>query len=149
MSMEDRHAETRNEDHNLARLLRNTQREAEICAGYALEAEAAGDKRLAGFFQEVQTMHESVIEKAEAILVKEARANFRVVPVRVDPDPGDVSPARGLPGPVGSLGANGCPARRSRRGALGIFGVRYKLFLPPSARCRCSSYILNSSEWRL
>jgi hypothetical protein len=88
MSMEDRHAETRNEDHNLARLLRNTQREAEICAGYALEAEAAGDKRLAGFFQEVQTMHESVVEKAEAILAKEARANLKVVPVRVDPAPG-------------------------------------------------------------
>jgi hypothetical protein len=97
MSMEDRHAETRNEDHNLARLFRNTQREAEICAGYALEAEATGDKRLAGFFQEVQTMHESVIEKAEAILVKEARASLKVVPVRVDPAPGDVSPGRDLP----------------------------------------------------
>lgn len=93
MSMEDRHAETRNdEDHNLARLLRSTQREAEICAGYALEAEAADAKRLAGFFQEVQTMHESVIEKAEAILVKEARVKLKVVPVRVDPAPGDVSP---------------------------------------------------------
>jgi hypothetical protein len=42
-------------------------------------------------------MHESVIEKAEAILVKEARANLKVVPVRVDPDPGDVSPGRDLP----------------------------------------------------
>lgn len=97
MSMEDRHAETRNEDHNLARLLRSAQREAEICAGYALEAEAEGDKRLADFFQEVQTMHESVVQKAEAIQVKEARANLKVVPVRVDPDPGDVSPGRDLP----------------------------------------------------
>lgn len=97
MSMGDRHTETRNEDHNLARLLRTTQREDEIYAGYVLEAEAAGDKRLAGFFQEVQTMHESVAEKAEAILVKEARAALKVVPSKVDPDPGDVSPGRDLP----------------------------------------------------
>ncbi len=33
---------------NLARALRNAQREAEACAGYILEAETAGDKQLAG-----------------------------------------------------------------------------------------------------
>ncbi|CAA9422798.1 MAG: hypothetical protein AVDCRST_MAG37-55 [uncultured Rubrobacteraceae bacterium] len=95
--MEYRHAEVRNEDHNLARLLRSAQKEAEVCAGYGLEAEAAGDERLAGFFQEVQAMHEKVAEKAETMLVKEARANLKVVPNGKDPDPGDVSPGRDLP----------------------------------------------------
>ncbi len=57
----------------------------------------AGDKRLAGFFQDVQAMNESVAEKAERILAKEARANLKVVPTGNDPDPGNVSPERTLP----------------------------------------------------
>ena len=85
MSIGERHAETKNENHSLARLLRNAQREADACAGYVLEAEVAGDKRLAGFFQDVQAMHESVAEKAGRILVKEARANLKVVPTGKDP----------------------------------------------------------------
>ena len=42
-------------------------------------------------------MHEKVAEKAETMLVKEARANLKVVPDGKDPDPGDVSPGRDLP----------------------------------------------------
>ena len=57
----------------------------------------AGDERLAGFFQDVQAMHESVTKKAERILAKEARANLKVVLIGNDPDPGNVSPERALP----------------------------------------------------
>ncbi len=57
----------------------------------------AGDKRLAGFFQDVQAMNESVAEQAERILAKEARANLKVVPTGNDPGTGNVSPDRALP----------------------------------------------------
>ena len=75
MSIGERHAETKNENHSLARLLRNAQREADACAGYVLEAEVADDKRLAGFFQDVQALNESVAEQAERIGELEGRSD--------------------------------------------------------------------------
>jgi hypothetical protein len=42
------------QERDLMRLLRNTRWETEACAGYAVDAEAAGDGRFAAFSRDVQ-----------------------------------------------------------------------------------------------
>lgn len=80
------------ERNNLARVLNNALREAEVCGGYALEAEAAGNERLAGFFRDVQETYTSVAGQAEKLL-GEGRlpAGIRPGGVVAGEDPGDVS----------------------------------------------------------
>jgi hypothetical protein len=87
---------TRIEDerHGLERVLDNTLREAEACAGYALDAEAVGDERLAGFFREVQAAHERIAERAEDML---SDGGDRLPLVGV---PSSKAPAEGDPGDV-------------------------------------------------
>ena len=91
---------TRIEDkrHGLERVLDNALREAEACAGYALDAEAVGDERLAGFFREVQAAHERIAERAEDMLSDGVdRLPLVGVPSSKAPaegDAGDVSPGQ-------------------------------------------------------
>jgi len=68
MDTRERTVETGNEHRNLVRVLRDARREAEACTGYVLEAETAGDERLAGFFQTVQRMYEGIAEQAEKMV---------------------------------------------------------------------------------
>jgi len=83
------------ERNNLARVLNNALREADVCGGYALEAEAAGNERLAGFFQDVQETYTSAAGRAETLLGDgdEGRLSAGVRPggVAAGEDPGDVS----------------------------------------------------------
>jgi|SRR5215207_5979736 len=87
---------------NLVRVLHNALQEADTCAGYALEAEAAGNSWLADFFREVQKMHTGIAERAEAMFgARDDEADSddaqSSVSTERDPDPGDVSPAKTLP----------------------------------------------------
>lgn len=68
-----------NVEQNLARLLHNALREAGTRAGYALDAEAAGDKRLAGFFREAQKTYTNVAEGQEKCSATGAKSNLRLV----------------------------------------------------------------------
>lgn len=87
---------------NLVRVLHNALQETDTCAGYALEAEASGNNRLADFFREVQKMHASIAERAEEMLGARCDEAGSDEPrsstlAQSDPDPGDVSPAETLP----------------------------------------------------
>lgn len=83
------------ERNNLARVLNNALREADACGGYAIEAEAAGNERLAGFFRDVQETYTSVARRAEKLLGdgSEGRlpAGVQSGGVAAGEDPGDVS----------------------------------------------------------
>ena len=87
------HADVGGDERNLARVLNNALREADACGGYALDAEAAGNERLAGFFRDVQETYTSVAERAEEILGDEGQlpAGVRPDSVAAGEDPGDVS----------------------------------------------------------
>ncbi len=79
-------------------MLHNALREAEACAGYALDAGAAGDDWLAGFFREVRTAHEKIAGRAEGMLGSgDDRLSVVGIPSSRTPaegDPGDVSPSQ-------------------------------------------------------
>ena len=99
MNAHERGTRIEDERHGLERVLDNALREAEACAGYALDAEAVGDERLAGFFREVQAAHERIAERAEDMLSGGGdRLPLVGVPSSKAPaegDPGDVAPDQG------------------------------------------------------
>lgn len=84
------------DEQNLARLLHNALREADACAGYALHAETAGDKHLAGFFRDMQSTYASLAERTEKVLA-DGRKEQTPAGVRssgmppLEGDPGDVT----------------------------------------------------------
>ncbi len=96
MNAHERGTRIEDERHGLERVLDNALREAEACAGYALDAEAAGDDRLAGFIREVCTTHERIAERAEDML---GGGDDRLPLVGV---PSSKTPAEGGPGDVSS-----------------------------------------------
>ncbi|MDQ3285556.1 MAG: hypothetical protein M3P92_07635 [Actinomycetota bacterium] len=88
------HTDVGSDERKLGRVLRVALREADACGGYALEAEAAGNERLASFFRGVQETYTSVAGRAERMLGEAGEG--RPVGVRSDgmaaeEDPGDVS----------------------------------------------------------
>ena len=89
------HAGIGGDGRNLSMVLNNALREADACGGYALEAEAAGNERLADFFRDVQETYASVAAQAEKMLGEggEGRlpAGVRPDSVAAEEDPGDVS----------------------------------------------------------
>lgn len=82
-------------EQNLARILHNALRQADVCAGYALKAETAGNKQLAGFFRDVQKTYASVAERAEEVLgdgeEEHPPSSVQLSSVPVEGDPGDVT----------------------------------------------------------
>ena len=96
MSTNDRTTQIRDEYRNLVSVLNEALQGTEACAGYALDAEMAGDERFADFFREVQRMHESIVERAEGMLDTTPRrsANAPISGAPADGDPGDVSPGQ-------------------------------------------------------
>lgn len=89
------HAGVGGDERKLARVLNNALLEADACGGYALEAEVAGEERLAAFFRDVQETYTSVAGQAEEILSDggEGRlpAGVRPGSMVAGEDPGDVS----------------------------------------------------------
>ena len=59
---------TRDEHYNLVSVLYHALHGADNCDHYALDAEAAGDERLAAFFREAQGAQMLLAERAKALL---------------------------------------------------------------------------------
>ena len=59
---------TRDEHYNLISVLYHALNGADTCDRYALDAETAGDERLAAFFRETQVMHSQIAERAKGLL---------------------------------------------------------------------------------
>jgi len=68
MDAGERTTGTRDEHYNLVSVLYHALHGAENCAIYAVDAEAAGDARLAGFFREAQEMQRHLAERAKELL---------------------------------------------------------------------------------
>jgi hypothetical protein len=59
---------TRDEHYNLVSVLYHALNGADTCDRYALDAEAAGDERLAAFFREAQVLQTELAERAKGLL---------------------------------------------------------------------------------
>jgi hypothetical protein len=59
---------TRDEQYNLVSVLYHALNGADTCDRYALDAETAGDERLAAFFKETQVMQSQIAERAKGLL---------------------------------------------------------------------------------
>jgi hypothetical protein len=59
---------TRDEHYNLISVLYHALSGADTCDRYALDAETAGDERLAAFFRETQVMQSQIAERAKGLL---------------------------------------------------------------------------------
>jgi hypothetical protein len=59
---------TRDEHYDLVSVLYHALSGADSCERYALDAEAAGDERLAAFFREGQGLHTALAERAKGLL---------------------------------------------------------------------------------
>jgi hypothetical protein len=59
---------TRDEDYNLVSVLYHALHGAETIEAYVVDAEAAGDERLADFFREAQATHRELAERAKDML---------------------------------------------------------------------------------
>jgi hypothetical protein len=59
---------TRDEQYNLVSVLYHALNGADTCDRYALDAETAGDERLAAFFRETQVMQSQIAERAKGLL---------------------------------------------------------------------------------
>jgi hypothetical protein len=59
---------TRDEHYNLVSVLYHALNGADTCDRYALDAETAGDERLAAFFRETQVMQSQIAERAKVLL---------------------------------------------------------------------------------
>ena len=64
----DRTTGTRDEHYNLVSVLYHALNAADTCNHYAMDAQAAGDERLAAFFRETQDIHTQVAERAKELL---------------------------------------------------------------------------------
>ncbi len=64
----ERSTGTRDEHYNLVSVLYHALNGADTCDHYAMDAEAAGDERLAGFFRETQELQTEVAERAKEML---------------------------------------------------------------------------------
>ena len=58
----------RAEHYNLVSVLYHALQAADSCEQYALDAEAAGDERLAAFFREAQVAQAQIAERAKGLL---------------------------------------------------------------------------------
>jgi hypothetical protein len=80
---------TRDEHYDLVSVLYHALQGADTCNVYALDAEAAGDERLATFFREASVMQTQLAERAKGMLgITGVPPEGMVAP---DPPPGDVA----------------------------------------------------------
>jgi hypothetical protein len=99
MDPAERSTGTRDEQYNLVSVLYHALQGAETIEAYVLDAEAAGDDRLAGFFREAQATYRQLAEQAKGRLgVLEVPSEPEIVPDA--PPEGGISPgamAGGIP----------------------------------------------------
>ena len=92
---------TRDEHYNLVSVLYHALSGADSCDRYALDAEAAGDERLAAFFRETQAMQTQIAERAKGLLgILEPAPEFGVPPDAISggaPPTRPERPAGGVP----------------------------------------------------
>ena len=74
---------TRDEHYNLISVLYHALQGADICNTYALDAEAAGDERLALFFREAGVLQAQLADRAKGML--------GIAGVTSEPPPGDAA----------------------------------------------------------
>lgn len=97
MDAGERTTGTRDEHYDLVSVLYHALQAADACDRYALDAEVAGDDRLAGFFREVQVLNTGVAERTKDLLgIRGAAPGTERAPTAgyVPPGdrPGDVPP---------------------------------------------------------
>jgi hypothetical protein len=80
---------TRDEHYNLVSVLYHALNGADTCYRYALDAETAGDERLAAFFRETQVMQSQIAERAKGLL------GILEPPPEFDTSPATETPASG------------------------------------------------------
>ncbi len=76
---------TRDEHYNLISVLYHALQGADTCTAYALDAEAAGDERLAAFFHEAGVVQEQLADRAKGLL------GITEGGVAPEPPPGDIA----------------------------------------------------------
>ncbi len=76
---------TRDEHYNLISVLYHALQGADTCTAYALDAETAGDERLAAFFREAGVLQTQLADRAKDLL---GIADGAVAP---EPPPGDAT----------------------------------------------------------
>ena len=80
---------TRDEHYDLVSVLYHALQGADTCNVYALDAEAAGDERLATFFREASVMQTQLAERAKGMLgITGVPPEGMVAP---EPSPGDTA----------------------------------------------------------
>src|SRR5215204_2653402 len=81
---------TRDEHYDLVSVLYHALQGADTCNVYALDAEAAGDERLAAFFREASVVQTQLAERAKGMLgITGVPPEGMVAPGRISP--GDIS----------------------------------------------------------
>lgn len=93
---------TRDEHYNLVSILYHALQGADTCNVYALDAEAAGDERLAAFFREAGVVQTQLAERAKGLLgIRGGVAPGGVATPRTA-EPGTAVPPEGVVGPGGA-----------------------------------------------
>jgi hypothetical protein len=78
---------TRDEHYNLISVLYHALNGADTCDRYALDAEAAGDERLAAFFRETRVKQTELAQRAKGLLgILEPPPEFGAGPATGGPD---------------------------------------------------------------
>ena len=89
---------TRDEHYDLVSVLYHALQGADTCNVYALDAEAAGDERLAAFFREASVVQTQLAERAKGMLgISSVPPEGMVAP---EPPPGDVDGGGISPGDI-------------------------------------------------
>jgi len=89
---------TRDEQYNLVSVLYHALHGAETIEAYVLDAEAAGDERLAAFFREASVVQTQLAERAKGMLgITSVPPEGMVAP---EPPPGDVAGGGISPGDI-------------------------------------------------
>jgi hypothetical protein len=93
---------TRDEHYDLVSVLYHALQGADTCNVYALDAEAAGDERLAAFFREAGVVQTQLAERAKGLLgIRGGVAPGGVATPRTA-EPGTAVPPEGVAGPGGA-----------------------------------------------
>jgi hypothetical protein len=93
---------TRDEHYDLVSVLYHALQGADTCNVYALDAEAAGDERLAAFFREAGVVQTQLAERAKGLLgIRGGVAPGGVATPRTA-EPGTAVPPEGVVGPGGA-----------------------------------------------